>query len=526
MAALTSGELANLRALGQRFRLYLAVWGTWQIAQSTPLLSDNSVDPPTMVGLGTKDAADFKPVVNIGPHRLAFAGEAIVFDASRSFAVQGGSVGSFAWSFPSGSSTTASGAGPHSISWATPGLYEITCSSGGQTATRWVRVLADRQTTTYDVTQVGGVGGSVDGGWKTSIEVTPSDDVAGTGSQTVAIADFQAVGLFCEEEWQQPDGSWVVAPISGYGEPTCLIEGYVEQGSIRFDAERHAVGFTLGSLADQMNLGFVHGTQSWSKEYLDVDAALAIPALPDPPQGVIFDLPPGLVMPDVILWWLQTYTNIFERHDFSTWYDTTQQELDTVSTSETSIWNAFGSLADNEWAWWFVDPQGGLHFEPNPHIRSYTWFDGEYPLRVDLGEQDLIAVDANEDKMRNVVWVQLTGTRDRDGRQWTARYPTETPPSGAGSWYMKSGLLVSRGSFLDNIVARVYRDANRRYVVTLTLGLNRSLRVPDQIHLTVEIPDRGIDWVSKRFIVQQISYGIDVAASQWVTTVTAHEWVV
>jgi len=526
MAALTSDELTLLRSNGQRYRLYLAKWGTWEIQQSTPLLSDASTDPPTLNYLGTKTQSDFGAIVNIGSHRLAFVGEPIIFDANKSYGIHNSSVSSCSWSFPSASPSTSSSFGPISVTWSDAGLYEITCSVDGVTAKRWVRVLPDRTATTYDITQVASISGTTSGGWKTSITAVPSDDTAGTSSEVLDVSDFQAFGLFIEEEYETSTG-WQRESVSGYDlDPTLLVSGYVQQGSIHIDANNHSVQFDLGSVMDQMDIGFIHTTQTWSKVYIDADAASASPSLPNPVQGVILDMSPdSMVMPDIIIWWLQTYTDILERHDFYTWYDTSQQTLDAITTSEGSMQSAFGSLADNEFAWWFSDQGNGIHFEPNPHIRSQTWWNSNYPVRAILLDDDVITYDISQDMMRNVIWAQLTGTQVRTGKQWTVRFPGETPGSGAGTWYMKNDLNVSRQSFLDAIIENVYNDQNRKITINVTLPLNRAFTVPDSLSITTEIPDRGLTWVEKQFSVNTITYNVNVPNGQFTTQISLMEFV-
>lgn len=528
MSLVTVHELAQLRSLGQRFRLYFARWGTFQIQQSTPLLADASTDPPTIIDLGIVNNAEFDPIINIGPHRLAFVDEPIEFDASRSFRAHHiDPVDDADWTFESGSITIAGGLGPHSVSWSDPGLYDVTCTVSGYTVRRWVRVLRDRRlSTTWDIVSVNSVSGATSGGWKADVVIAPPSDISPTSTRaTVDIGDFQQIGIFVEEEWEQSDGSWNREPISGYAqEPRLLLQGYIEQDSIKQDANTHSVSFTIASLADQMNIGYIHGTHTWGILYASV--AQASGDLPSTLPGVTLDFATnGIKMPDVIIFWLQKYTNILKYHDFMTWYDSIQSNLDEVSTQETSIWNAFGALVENEFAWWFVDPCGCLHFEPNPHIRGRTWWEGEYPTRIVFHEDDLLDIAVAEDKTRNVIWVQLTGTRTRDGKQWTSRYPASTPPGGAGSWYNKTDLLVSRQAFLDDIIADVYNDANRKITATLTCGLNRALRVPDRVRVTLDLPLRDISWDNKLFSVMGITYAIDVGLCQWRTTIQLSEFV-
>lgn len=523
---LTDDELALLRSNGQRYRLYLAKWGTWEIQQSTPMLSDASTTPPTLKYLGTKAQSDFKSIVNIGSNRLGFVGEALTFDCSQSYRIHNNSVGSCAWSFPSGSPSTSSSTSVD-VTWSDPGLYEITCTIDDTVAKRWVRIHTDRTFNVYDIIAVNSVSGSTSGGWKTTVTAAPSDDVAGVSSETLDLADFQALGIFIEEEYQASDGTWTRQSISGYSlDPTLVIAGYIEQGTIHVDANTHNVQFELGSVADEMNIGYINATQTWNKVYIDADKAAHTPTLPDPVQGVILDMSTDtMVMPDIIIWWLQNYTDILDRHDFYTWYDTSQQTLDTISTSEGSIWSAFGALADNEFAWWFADQGNGLHFEPNPHIRSSSWWNTNYPVREVLTDEDVITYDITQDMQRNIIWAQLTGTQVRTGKQWTVRFPGSTPGAGAGTWYMKNDLNVSRESFLDGIIDNVFNDQNRKITINVNTALNRAFRCPDSIQITTEIPDRSFSWTEKAFSVSQITYNINVTQNQFLVTLAIMEFI-
>ena len=525
MPELTGDEILALQSKTQRFRLYLAVWDAWQVQQTTVPLTDATDN--SNVQLGIFGDADFDPVVNIGSNRLAFIGEAIDFDASRSFRIHNDSValGTPSWSFSGASTTSATGFGPHTIMWSTPGLYDVTCTIDGRTATRKVRVLQDRLSNQWDVTSVGSISASIGQGWRAQLSCVPSDDTAGTPSQSIDLVDFQSVGLFVEEEWQLDDGSWTQQQVSGYApEPKLVLSGYVQQGTISRDANNHTYSFTLGSIVDQLNMGFIHGTDSWGYNYVHTNQTASPAKIGPTVPGAIFTTSGGLKMPDVFVWWLQQKTNVFDRHDFITWYDASQQNMDNVTTNDANIWSAFSSLADNEFAWFFADQGSGLHFEPNPHIRSRTWWDIHYPNRTIFEEVDLLDVNVDEIKQRHVIWVQLIGTRILTGAQWTSRYPSDTPPSGSGSWYQKNDLNVSGQSFLDAIVQNVYLDQNRKINVTLKCARNRAFQVPDAFALTLDLPARGISWVGKTFCVTSVSHEIDVPSNRWLTTISGAEF--
>ena len=515
-------EIEYLRSKEQRYRLYFVKWDSYQIRQTFPLLSDASVDPPTLKYLGTKTEDDFETIVNIGSNRLAFVDEPIEFDCSRSFRIHNGSItGPPFWEWEDSGSGGTSTDTELSISWDTPGLYKITCTYDGGIAERYVRVLQDRQASAYDVIALSGVSSGLSGGAQSQITIAPQDNL-GQDSLPVSIGDFQAVGIFIEEEWFS-GSHWHNHPIGGFSDPTLLLSGYVDTSSVSIDANTHNVSFTISSIADMMGKVNVFGTQTWNKDYLDADQNLTAPALPNPPQGVVLDLSANMVMPDVITYWLQKYTNVLKRHDFSTWWDNSQKELDTISTNEGDLWSAFSGLASNEFAWFFADAGGGIHFEPNPMIRSTGWFEDTYDIPYEITDVDLLNVQVQVKKMREVIWVQIIGTRVRDGKQWTARYPSDTPKSGVGQWQTIQGISVSRQSFLDSIVDNIYKDANRKISATLTMPLNRAFTVPDRITVTLIDPDKNVNWNAKEFYIQQISYSMNPADATWQTSLSIIE---
>ena len=507
MAALTSEERALLRSGAHRFRLFFVVWGTWQIQVQTPLLTDPVTGEPTQSTYIRPN--DLRPVLNIGSHRLAFVGEPITFDASRSWRRDGTNVTGGTWSFVGGTPASASGVGPHQVSWSAPGLYTVSYSNSGVTATRWVRVYQDRMALPYEVATVGSVTGTVEQGWRMELTVMPND----VTNPAVDLADFQAVGLYCEEEWW--DGTaWVRQPIGNYEpEPRLVMSGYIEQGTIQRTAETHAVSFSVGNLTGQLANATVHTMHHWNATF-DV---------PTESAGMIFEGFTKLTTPDIVLWVLQAYTNVLPYHDFTTWYDNSQQNISELSSQEGTLLDALRGWAEAEFAWLFADAGNGLRLIPNPHIRSENRFGELYPFRADLIDADAFSIQVQEDLQRNVVWVQVQGVRIRDGKQFLGRYPGKTPPTGPGTWLVKDRLAIHSQAFADLLAENFYRDANRRYSATITQGLNRAIGVPERIRISIDLPDRGLAWEDKAFLVEQVSYAIDVAAGSWQTTLTAKE---
>lgn len=523
MGGLTLTERNLLRAPGQRYRVYLALWGSWQIAQETPLNYDpNTGEPRPTV---TVAASAFEPVLVLGPHRLAFAGEPISFDASASWARGGGAAPAGSWNFGAGASpAVASGPGPHAVAWTTPGLKEVSYSSGGAVGRRWVRVLADRREVGLPVITIGGLAGAIDKGWKAEVTVAATLGE----NDPLPVTDYQAIGLFVEEEWETAAG-WARVPIGGQdlGDPRLLFAGYIQQGSIEVSVDGSRIGFTLGGLQEQLAACTIHTISYWGRTQYEIFRELnsdAVASEKPTKGGHILELAKTTVV-DVILHLLQTYTNVLERHDFVTWYDISQQDTLNLSGREGDLWGVLGSWLENEFAWLWVDQGMRLHVEPNPHIRSLGAYASAHPIRATLTGDDLLRIAPVEDKTLNVIYVKVTATNPARGKAYVSTHPGQNPASGVGSWLILDNLLVSQKGFLDGIVENLFQDANRRWTASAVLFLNRAFVPGDRIRLTLTLPRYGIAWSNKLFLVRSVSYALELAAGSWLTTLQIEEFV-
>jgi hypothetical protein len=199
------------------------------------------------------------------------------------------------------------------------------------------------------------------------------------------------------------------------------------------------------------------------------------------------------------------------------------QNISQLSCQEGPLMDAVRGWAQAEFAWSFADQGNGFRVIPNPHIRSASSFGSLYPFRADLGKDDLWNVSLQEDLQRNVVWVQVRGVRVRDGKQFLGRYPSPTPPSGPGTWLVKDKLSIHSQAYADLLAQNFYNDANRKYALNLTSGLFRAIGVPERIKVSLDFPDRGISWNDKAFLVEQVSYQVDLASGTWTTQMMAKE---
>lgn len=487
-----------------------------------------------VIKIGKFEIEDFNVVINIGPHRMAFIDEPIRFNAGKSWKVRNNpgeeiDFDQLTWTFEKGRPNTAKGAGPHQVRWNHTGQYLVTCSHpDGTIAKRYVQVLKDRQSGTYDIMGVSGLGGGSSGGWKTQLTIRQNQLSSPEQlSAQIQIQDFQQVGIFCEEEYMvgyDKNGNeiWETRPLGRVnGDPKCVFMGFVQNGSISVDANNHTATFTVGSLYDQLNILPMYSTQTWwRKYYVDVVKKKSEGTIN---QGSTLDTD-SLFMTDVLLHLLQKFTNVLVWHDYFTWHDTSLQQLDTVSTSEGTVWSAFNSLTDNEWASLWVDQGGGLHFESQPGIRSWYQWGVNHPVCMMLTGEDIIDIQVQEQLIRQVSFSKVTGTRPYYPNDvYEGTYPGPEPPSNEGQWQIVSGKMISSTWYAKYIAEALYYDANRIITASVKLPLNRAIECPGRIVISLEIPERNILWHYKEFYVVQMSYEMDPANSTWFTSLQLAE---
>lgn len=571
--AVRAAEIDKLRSTSHRFKMYFCVWDTWRFLTTYPKLTwlkgsdlrdpeeyteekfksgdadyeirfpaeqatpseeiNVNIQQTGFAVLGTYLSDDFDCVVNLGPNRLAFVDEYIPFSAKNSW-TRGNNVGEgwsgnkFKWTFNAASQVatefrvplaplaTYTGEGPFMVKWATPGLYTVSCSYDNQTPVeRKVRVYQDRNTTHYDVVEVGAINANIQNGWSTNIVIKQSLKNPELG-RLDDIQEYQSVGLFIEEEWEI-NGEWVRSPLSAYTiDKTCLITGYIQNGSIRIDANTHTFSFSIGSLAEQLKVVTMFGTQTWWDEYYKRVALVATPGLIN--QGTTLDLPYMRIL-DVILHLLQKWTNVLTRHDFIGWYDSSIQARDTISTNEGPLWNSLTQLAEAEYAWLYTDQGSGLRFEPNPSLRSWGAFGDLHPVPYIIDNRDIWNLDIEQKLMNIYNYCQVTGTRPYyPNSVFEGKYPSSIPEGELGQWLVKTGQMFSSQWFADFMAENFYWDANRKITGTMSMGMNRRIDIPGRIYITTEIPERDIYFDAKEFYVTGGSYIISPAESKFTSS--------
>ena len=506
---ISADDLAALRSETQRYRIFCVPFGTFQARSYTTINQTKSV--------ATVDDADWQPVLNLGTHRIAFVDEAISFDALRSFyrgeGLGAGTVTGGDWTFEDADTPTASGIGPHSVSWDTPGLYDVTYTVGTTMARRYVRVLASRDESYWDLVNISGLSGDVNQGWGAQITIMPNDD----NGVPVSVSDYQCVGIFVEDLWG-PSGTMRV--IGAYDpDPKLVMMGYVKTGTVQVDANTHSVTFVLESIAGQLKNIQVHKTACWfgttPTSFGTEFTGIGEMKITDPP-----------------LWLLQYKTNILQQHDYYSFWNGTLQSLETIEGAEASCWSVLDSWAKSNFLLLYADAGNGIRFAPDRQVVVDNDWESEFPVRFIAEESLLSLCSLNENKQRNVIYVQVVATDTKRQRQKVGEYPNadtgviEGPPVGPGSWIKRKDLLGNSQAWVDQIAERLYLVANRKWTGSLNFFLNRACHPGDLIELTFTLEDRGLDWIEKLFLVESVSYDIDPAQNIWKTTIRISEDVI
>lgn len=557
MGQLSIAEMTLLRSNQQRMRLYVAIFGVFQ-AKVTTTLADAGAevdkDGNQLVQVQRLGRDQWKPVLNIGPHRLAFVNEPIMFDARDSYEVGVGYGGNWSgggtWNFDGGTASSASGDGPIEVSWATEGLKTVTFSQGGATARRWVRVYENRQSTgPWSVTQVG----SVAGGWGAGC--TASLTLQATYEQTAFdpadIADFKAVGIFAEDEWWD-GGNWVRQDIGWCRqEPRTVMIGYVRQGSTQTTWDTRSISVTLETIESQLSRTTTYGVSVYNGEkhrrrrnrrrQIDGDqTAVDATATTDQPAddadlrwGWILEGFPAINVTHAALWLLQFRTNILEWHDFYTCFGGKLGDLQNVANKgESSVQSVLATWADNDWLVVGCTFGNALYVAPDRQVTVDSRWKGRQGVRATLTDLDLLRITTNENLQKVCRWVQLTATDtfarpDSDDYQFIQTYPGKVAPTNAfGVIYLKN-FLHDSDDVVNDRAKDVYDVQNLRWTASVALPLNRAIQPGDYVEIDL---DRiyggagvGKTWDMKRFLVRGVAYQCDPANGAWQTQLDLEE---
>lgn len=470
MGTLTETDLHLLRSNQSRIRLYAAPFGTYKLLIST-VLKDARTERDVQ-------RTKWKDILNIGPHRLAFVGETITFDALDSYKMnfdagnkkrqgrkvsQGYGAGkqlpNLDWRIyqldeSKGDHQVANKKGQQdratvwrqytqpwqeTQSWTpdTPGLYQLTCSASTdkqQTAAaiRWIRVYASREETDWNITAISSCSGSWGQGWTMDVELKTTDITL----QATGVRDYQCLGIFAEEEWWDGD-RWVVHPIGAdRQDPRVVMIGYVREGTIATDWESRTVTLSVESITGQMSTGMMHKIAIWDEKGPDTSIDRdAIPSVEEatPAErrrarrkarreanngvdvwGASLQGFGHVSIPDFALYLLQFKTNIMEWHDVWTVWDDQLANLESIAGEEGDPLSVLTTVAGNDWYVVGADHANHLYFAPDRLVTIDNDWERRWPQRMTVTNADCLNFTTRQMHQKEVKYVKLIATKTAD----------------------------------------------------------------------------------------------------------------
>lgn len=580
-----------MRSLWQRPYLYVATFGQFKLEVHTDI-KDATKER-------TYQPKDWEPVVNVGGHRLGFVGEALTFDAKDSYRMtfdgggkrkraqnhcqgygQGDGMGLLSWIITGPidravtqiTSKTLNTNWDNTVTWTptTYGLYELTVGQGhaeDALAKRWIRVYADRNTLDWKVTNIEGLTGAWGEGWSCNLTLQTEDtSLAATG-----IMDYQAVGVFCEDNWWN-GAVWVNNPI-GYSrqDPKCVMIGYVKEESIQKKTDAKTIQFTIESIVGQMDRSQSHKVAIWRGEGPPEDDGTDV----DVPDRELQDCRANphharcrrrarhdknknngvdtwgsilkgfgrVCVSDFALWFLQFKTNILLYHDFyAVWLDT-MADLESIAGEETSVLSNLVTVGNNDYVVAGAMADGAIYFAPDRQVlidNSLNGWETQWPTRMTLGDNEIWEIGLTKKKEKPVKFVKLIATKTADfqsnakrhrkqrkqekNNQIEAEWPDKDPPKyEPGTWYVRSDLLHDNERVIKDRAQAVYTQLNLLWSGVITTGLNRACHPGFIVAVN---PTKNTDlWGSgaKNFIVSNYSAQIDVGERTWMTILELQE---
>ena len=195
-----------------------------------------------------------------------------------------------------------------------------------------------------------------------------------------------------------------------------------------------------------------------------------------------------------------------------------------LSTSASDILSIIKGLAASAlpepWVFCRRDDQFVITSHPNLAGAAYPFptpvldFSDDMIYGIDPGPQE------RPDLVASVNLVAQTSYQD----QLVSRYPTDGAPTATGSRLTLSGLRYDDQPSLDALAPLVYAHERRTWRnVTITAGIIFKADIGDLVTVTTTIPQRGIVWTAKRFVIRQIAYTINADQRTMITRYTLDE---
>lgn len=402
--------------------------------------------------------APYRPLVQMGPHRIGFVGEPMTLSAeetlgplnevtnqARYLKNQSGSH-QVAWFFDkwNDSADTQLGAEASFVgtnAWTLrrifhqAGLYRVACrvyrngsKDDSHVAYRMIRIFNSREELArlYPIVSLDDLSGSIQGGgYRLSAKLGKVTNSSFKTGWTTAVV------VYAEPRW----GTWEA---NGQVSWTTAAPGYFDnlsQGGILFCGYLDWATYKYDPEADQ--LSFTARTPELLLEQLSAEWT---PFMRETKEGETGHLTPRLTIPLAIRHMLQDHSNFASWHDIDPWH--LDRQVSSWAVEKGSIWNSIRSGCENEFYQAYCTAQGKLVLRPDYQFveaseldafatlygaRQILW--GTWASVVDrgvyIGGTDIVPLDGTTQlrQLRPVSWVQLIGTPAKAGTLVVATYP-------------------------------------------------------------------------------------------------------
>lgn len=539
---ISSEERALLKSTQQRVRLYPAIFGTYQLLTRT-----KKKDAEEEIRYSINQ---WEPVINAGPHRMAFVGETVTFDAIDSYMIdfdnngdnnrsqgygRGEGIPNLDWKItPKNSNNVLWSQNNRSWneaqSW-TPteaGLYELKVCLPGDTrnqwtAKRWIRVYNNRRAIPWSVTGVSSLSGTWGEGWSMGLTIQNQDIML----SDVGVNDYQVVGLYAEEEWW--DGSkWIVRPIGSVRQdPRLVMIGIVKEGSVDVAYDNKTVSFQVESVSGVMSRSQVHKCAIWNGKGPDSNGDPGVEGKAKSRDhgkkrngvdtwGSVLRGFKRVSVSDFALWLLQFKTNLLEYHDFFCCWPDDMADLESIAGEEGAVLSNLQTIAANDWMITGSDHGNAILFAPDRQVTRDTHWDQNWPVRMVFTDEMALNVAVQDNLEKQVKYVQLIATRTTDAgttdfgsdpaskkearrqkrkarkkakrEQIKASHPNNinNAQNDPGTWFVKTDLLHDNTRVIETRADKVYDFMNLTWTASISMGANRAIRPGDFVRIDIE----------------------------------------
>jgi hypothetical protein len=510
-----------------------------------------------------------RATVNMGPHRIGFVGEPVVFYGGYSYQRWRVAAKGHQWS-ATGSPIIylASDLGQQyyggpqpsraQFIWNTPGIYEVSLSAGQadphepnngvttarHTGTRQVIIFPSREQAYSGIVDVSGVTGSIDqGGWSCSLRAKNTLDFL---MDARTLQGYIPVIVYVDQWFEESYGTWTrheIGPNWQSGDnrddPRILFSGYLNNASIVENHDDNSVTFQCRT-ADMILENMQSHTVGFFESAVDG-------------SGMIFN---DLMTHDVARFMLQEYSNFTQWHDTRFFYNQYSYSGGTSPRIEYKDWtwnqgmylSNIKDAAANEFYVAYVDNQSALHVVPDRNMWPPDTFEhatdsycarltpeGE-PLSIVRrefvdGEPTVVPLEVriSERLSTGISYYKIVASLSFWNEEWGADYPHGQPLAASGKWELDQGRYYSNQDrdhawqLLWEFVARGFAAKNARYAVELVFGQHLYWRLGDLIEVIFADRQQRVQFETgtphtNYFEVVGISYDISMEQRQWRTT--------